>query len=112
MRASARTLPVLALMGAVALSPVAVGALGIVPYAAFGAGIAAFAAYAFGRARGRAAKGVSVVLLSACLGVTLFDLGARPVFLYLSRVRPSERYIERWPPLPLLQRYPPRVEFD
>src|SRR3954470_3961442 len=99
MRASARTLPVLALMGAVALSPV--GALGIVPYAAFGAGIAAFAAYAFGRARGRAAKGASVVLLSACLGVTLFDLGARPVFLYLSRVSPSERYIERWPPLPL-----------
>ncbi len=99
-------------MGAVALSPVAVGAVGVFPYAALGAGVAAFAAYAFVRGRGRAARRVSVVLLSACFGVTLFDLGARPVLLYLSGARPSERYIQRWPPLPSLQRYAAGVEFD
>src|SRR4051812_43977202 len=112
MRASARTLLTCALMLLVALSPVAVGAFGIVPYAALGVAFAAFAAYAFARPRGRAARGVAVVLLSACFGVTLFDLAARPFFFYLSRARPSERYIGRWPALPLLQRYPPRVEFD
>ncbi|MBV9924109.1 MAG: hypothetical protein JOZ96_03645 [Acidobacteria bacterium] len=112
MPVSARTLLACALLGAVALSPVASGALAVFPYAALGACVAAFAAYAFGRTRGRAAKGVSVVLLSACFGVTLFDLAARPLLLYLSGARPSERYIQRWPPLPSLQRYAAGVEFD
>lgn len=101
-----------ALFGAVSLSPVAVGALGVVPYAFAGVGVAVFAAYAFGYAGGRRAKQVSVVLLSACFGATLFDLAARPVLLYLSSVRPSERYIQRWPPLPLLQRYAAGVDFE
>jgi hypothetical protein len=96
----------------VSLSPVAVGAVGIVPYAFVGVGLAVFTAYAFGRAGGRLAKQVSVVLLSVCCGVTLFDLAARPLLLYLSSVRPSERYIQRWPPLPLLQRYAAGVSFE
>lgn len=100
------------LAGVVSLSPVAVGAFGVVPYALFGVGLFIFAAYAFGRARGRLPKQVSVVLLSACLGVTLFDLAARPLLLYLSSVRPSDRYIQRWPPLPLLQRYAAGVNFE
>ena len=111
MSASARTVLLCALLGAVSLSPVAVGALGILPYAFVGVGLSVFAAYAFGRARGRLSKQVSVVRLSACFGVTLFDLAARPLLLYLSSVRPSERYIHRWPPLPLLQRYVAGVNF-
>ncbi|MFL6257075.1 MAG: alginate O-acetyltransferase AlgX-related protein [Pyrinomonadaceae bacterium] len=101
-----------ALLGAVSLSPVAVGALGVIPYAPAGVGLVLFAAYAFGRARGRLSKQVSVVLLSACFAVTLFDLAARPLLLYLSSVRPSERYIYRWPEQPLLQRYVAGVHFE
>jgi hypothetical protein len=110
--ASAQTLLLCALFGAVALSPVAVGALGVIPYAPAGVGLCLFAAYAFGWARGRLSKPVSVVLLSVCFGVTLFDLAARPLLLYASSVRPSERYIYRWPPLPLLQRYAAGVSFE
>lgn len=109
---SARTVLLCALLGAVSLSPVAVGALGVIPYAPAGVGLVVFAAYVFGRARGRLSKQVSVVLLSACFGVTLFDLAARPLLLYLSSVRPSERYIYRWPELPLLQRYDAGVRFE
>jgi hypothetical protein len=112
MHVSARTVLVCALLGVVSLSPVAVGALVVRPYALVGVGLFVFAAYAFGRARGRRSKQVSVVLLAACLGVTLFDLAARPVLLYLSSVRPSERYIYRWPTLPLLQRYAAGVKFE
>lgn len=99
-------------LGVVSLSPVAVGALAVRPYALVGLGLAVFAAYAFGHAPGRRSKQVSVVLLSACCGVTLFDLAARPLLLYLSSVRPSERYIQRWPSLPLLQRYSAGVKFE
>jgi hypothetical protein len=91
---------------------VAVGAFGVRPAALVGVGLAVFAAYAFGSARRRRSKQLAVVLLSACFGVTLFDLAARPVLLYLSGVRPSERYIHRWPALPLLQRYAAGVEFE
>jgi hypothetical protein len=101
-----------ALLGVVSLSPVAVGALGVLSYAPVGVGLFVFTAYAFGRARGRLSKQIAVVLLSACFGVTLFDLAARPLLLYLSSVRPSERYIYRWPPLPLLQRYEAGVNFE
>lgn len=112
MHASSRSVILCALFGGAALSPMAVGAVGVVPYAFVGVGLAVFAAYAFGRARGRRSRQVAVVLLSACLGVTLFDLGARPVLLHLSSVRPSERYIRRWPRLPLLQRYAAGVDFE
>lgn len=108
----ARTVLLCVVLGVVSLSPVAVGALAVRPYALVGLGLAVFAAYAFGRARGRRSKQVSVVLLSVCCGVALFDLAARPLLLYLSSVRPSERYIQRWPPLPLLQRYSAGVNFE
>lgn len=107
---SVRTLALYVLAGGVSLSPVAVGASGIMPYAFVGAGLFAFAAYSFRRRH--VSRRVAVVLLSAWFGVALFDLAARPLLLYLSSVRPSERYIERWPPLPLLQRYAAGVSFE
>ena len=99
------------LFGAVSLSPIAVGALDVLPYAAAAIALLAFAVHAFSRPRRRLSKQVSLVLLSVCFGVTLFDLCARPVLLYLSSVRPAERYIYRWPRLPRLQRYTAGVNF-
>jgi hypothetical protein len=107
-----RTLPLCAFALAVSLSPVAVGALGVVPYAFLAVGLAALVAYAFGGGGVRRPRRVSIVLLSSCLGVTLFDLGARASLPYVSSVRPSDRYIQRWPALPLLQRYAAGVEFE
>lgn len=100
-----------ALFGAISLSPVAVGALDVLPYAPAGVALLAFAAHAFGRPRRRLSKLIATVLLSVCFGVTLSDLAARPLLLYLSSVRPAERYIHRWPPLPRLQRYDAGVNF-
>lgn len=100
------------LFGAVALSPVAVGALDVSPYAAIGVVLLVFAAYATGPRGGRRSKQVSLVLLSVCFALTLFDLAARPLLLYLFGVRPADRYIHRWQELPLLQRYDPSVNFE
>lgn len=101
------------LFGALSLSPLAVGALDILPYAPAGVALLVFAAYAFGRGRPRRrlSKKVSIVLLSVCFGVTLSDLAARPLLLYLSSTRPARHYIYRWPPLPQLQRYAAGVNF-
>lgn len=99
------------LLGVVSLSPFAVGVFDARPYAALGVMLLVFAAYATGPKGGRRSKQVSLVLLSVCLAVTLFDLAARPLLLYLSGVRPAERYIHRWEELPLLQRYTPAVNF-
>ncbi|MCA1636225.1 MAG: hypothetical protein LC802_21675 [Acidobacteria bacterium] len=111
MSAFSRLIPLCALFGAVSLSPVAVGALGVLPYAPAGVALVAFAARAFGRPRRRLSKRVSTVLLSVCFGVTLSDLAARPLFHYLSSIRPAERYIHRWPPLPRLLRYAAGVNY-
>ena len=100
------------LLGVVALSPVAVGAFDVWPYAAIGVMLLVFAAYATGPRGGRLSKQVSLVLLSFCFALTLFDLAARPLLLYLFGVRPADRYIHRWPELPLLQRYDPSVNFE
>ena len=100
------------LFGAVAFSPVAIGVLDKFPYDLAPVVPVAFAVYAFTWSHERRSKQISLALLSICFGVTLADLLARPVFLYLSEVRPAERYIYRWPPLPLLQRYTARVNFE
>jgi hypothetical protein len=99
------------LFGVIAFLPFAVGAFDIFPYAAAAVALVVFAVYAFSHARRRRLKQISLSLLSVCAAVALFDLGARPVLLYLSNVRPAERYIYRWPPLPQLQRYAPGVNF-
>jgi hypothetical protein len=108
----ARTVALWTLLGAVALSPVAVGAFDVSPYAALGVLLFVFAAYAYGPKGGRLSRQVSLVLLSVCFAVTLFDLAARPLLLYLFGVRPADRYIHRWQELPLLQRYDPSVNFE
>jgi hypothetical protein len=97
-------------LAAVTLSPFAVGAFGGFPY--FVAAPALLAAYAVGRPGARAARRVSLALASACFAVTLLDLAARPLLLHLYGVRPAERYIRRWPALPLLQRYEAGVNFE
>ena len=100
-----------AALACITLSPVAVGAFDGFPAALAGVLLFAFAAYAFGRAGGRVSRQVALVLVSACFGVTLFDLAARPLLLYLYGVRPADRYLHRWPPLPQLQRYDAGVNF-
>ena len=112
MSVPSRTVVIWILLGAVALSPVAVGAFDISPYAAIGFMLFVFAAYAIGPGGGRLSKQVSLVLLSVCFAVTVFDLAARPLLLYLFGVRPADRYIHRWQELPLLQRYVPSVNFE
>ena len=99
------------LLGAVSLSPFAAGIFDVSPYAALGVMLCVFAAYAASPKGGRLSKQVSLVLLSVCFAVTLSDLAARPLLLYLFGVRPAERYIHRWPALPQLQRYDPSVNF-
>lgn len=108
---SSQTVFLWMLLGAVFLSPVAVGAFDASPYAAIGVLLFVFAAYAAGPQGGWVSKKVSLVLLSFCFAVTLFDLAARPLLLYLFGVRPADRYIHRWQELPLLQRYDPSVIF-
>lgn len=112
MSVPSQTVALWILLGAVALSPFAVGAFDVSPYAAIGVTLFVFAAYATGPRGGRLSKRVSLVLLSVCFAVTLFDLAARPLLLYLFGVRPADRYIHRWHELPLLQRYDPSVNFE
>ena len=112
MRASSKSPLLFVALTVVVLSPFAVGAFDRPAYAAACVAFLAYAAYAFGRTGARASRRVSLVLVSACFGVTLFDLAARPALLHLYGVRPADRYIRRWPPLPLLQRYEAGVNFE
>jgi hypothetical protein len=98
------------LLGAVFLSPVAVGAFEAWPAAAIGGVFLVFAIYATGSRRRRWSVQVTLVLLSVCLAVTIFDLVARP--LLASSVRPADRFIRRWEDLPLLKRYVPSVNYE
>ena len=100
------------LLLALFFSPVAVGAFDVFPFAPVAVAFFLFAAYAFGRARNRLSKQVALVLLSVCFAVTLSDVAARPLLFYLFDVRPSERFIYRWEPLPQLQRYVAHVNFE
>jgi len=99
-------------MGAVCFSPVAVGALPGVLYAPAAGALLVFAAYAFGPARPPHARHAALFLLSICFAVTLFDFAARPLLFYLFEVRPTQRYIYPWPPLPRLKRYTAGVTFE
>ena len=108
----ARILILCVLLGAVCFSPVAVGAFHVFPFVLVAVPLCVFVAYALGRARDRLTKQVVLVLLSVCFAVTLIDLAARPLLFYLFEVRPSERFIYRWPPLPQLQRYVAGVNFE
>ena len=80
---SSRSVLLSLLLGAIFISPVAVGALDALPFAPVGIALAVFAAYAFGRAGRWRSKQFSLVLLSACFAVTLFDLAARPLAVIL-----------------------------
>lgn len=109
---STRSLLLGVLLGALCSAPVLVGAFDIFPYAPVGVTLFLFAAYAFGSTRHRLPKQVALVLLSVCCGVTLSDMAARPLLFYIFEVRPAERFIYRWPPLPLLQRYVAGVNYE
>jgi hypothetical protein len=100
------------LLGVVVFSPLAVGAFDVFPYALAAVTLFVLAAYAFGITRAPRPRRVALVLLSTCFAVTLFDLAARPLLLYLYGSRPADRFIYRWPPLPQLQRYSAGVNFD
>jgi hypothetical protein len=101
-----------ALLGLVCFSPVLIGALPAFPTALAEGALTVFVAYAFGHARSPRLKQVTLIPLSTCFAVTLFDLSARPLLFQLFEVRPTERFIHRWPPLPLLQRYAPGVTYE
>jgi hypothetical protein len=107
-----RLLLLLSLLGAVFFSPIAVGAFDVIPYALVAVVLLVFAAYAFRPEGSRLPKQVALVLLSICFGMTLCDLAARPFLFYLFEVRPSERFIHRWEPLPQLLRYEADVNFE
>lgn len=100
------------LFGALFSSPVAVGALDVFPFAPVAVTLSVFAAYIFGPGRDRRPKQVALALLSVCFSLTLSDVAARPLLSYLFEVRPAERFIYRWQPLPQLQRYVARVNSD
>lgn len=108
---SRRLLPWVSL-GAVCFSPVAVGALSAFPYALASGAALIFAADAFRPARSLRSKRAALVLLSLCFAVTLSDLCLRPLFFRLFEVRPTERLLRAWPPLPLLQRYTANVSSE
>jgi len=112
MSATSRSVFYCVLFGVIGFSPVAIGVLDKFPYALAPVVPVAFAVCAFIWSSSRRFKQIALLLLSVCLGVTLTDLVARPVFLHLSSARPAERYIYRWPPLPLLQRYVASVNFE
>lgn len=101
------------LLAGVAFSPEAVGALpffrGVV---LLPAALLVFAVYAFSFARSKYPARAALVLLSVCFAVTLCDLAARPLLFYLSGARPTELFLRRWPPLPLLLRYTPGINFE
>ena len=107
-----RLLLLFLLLGAISLSPVAVGASGVLPFVPVVVILLVCAAYAFGPRRSQFSKKVLLVLLSACFAITLSDLAARPLLFYLLEVRPTERFIYRWPSVPQLQRYVAGVNFE
>ncbi len=100
------------LFGTISLSPVAVGAFDVFPYVLFALLLIVFATYSFGSSRNRLRKKVSLVLVSTCFAITISDLALRPLRFYLLEVRPSERFIRGWQPLPQLQRYVRGVNFE
>lgn len=107
------TAPVLFLVLAAAVaSPFAVGAFNVFPYALLGVVAVAVATYALGVARSRLLKRVALVTIALCVGVTLVDLAIRPMVFTVFDVRVARRFIDRWPPLPLLQRYAAGVDFQ
>jgi hypothetical protein len=108
----ARSFCLWVLVGAVFFSPIAVGILPFVPYGFIAGMLFAFAAYASGRERSRRPKQLALVLLSLCFAVTTSDLIGRPLRFYLFEVRPADRFIYRWPPLPALQRYVAGAHFE
>jgi acetyltransferase AlgX (SGNH hydrolase-like protein) len=108
---SSRLLLLWVLLGAISLSPIAVGAFDVFLYAPVEVMLLVFAAYALRPTRGRRSKQVLLALISVCFTLTLVDLAARPLLFYLFEVRPSERFIHRWQPLPQLQRYVAGVNF-
>jgi len=112
MHAYTRSVPLCVLVVAIVSAPIVIGAFGVSHYAPVAVAIFFFAAYAFFRARHRLPKHIALVLISVCFGVTLSDLVARPIFFYLIDVRPSERYLHTWQPLPLLHRYVSGVNYE
>jgi hypothetical protein len=97
----------------VLFGPLLVGAFDLFP-AVFVAGLLLLLSlYAFSPLnRSALPKRISLVSLSACLAATAFDLGARAVFSYLLDETPKELVVRAWPPLPLLNRFPPGVRFE
>lgn len=107
-----RSVPVWVVLCAVLLSPVAVGTFDVLPYALIAPVPLLFAAYAFCPGRSRRVQEVAVVLVAIGFAVTLSELLARPILFNAFDFRPADRFIYRWPPLPQLQRYVARVDFE
>jgi hypothetical protein len=55
---------------------------------------------------------VILPLLSVCLTVTLFDLVSRAFLPKTIWVRANAMFEHRWPPLPLVERYTPNVDYQ
>ncbi|HVQ37047.1 MAG TPA: hypothetical protein VMS31_05920 [Pyrinomonadaceae bacterium] len=112
MQVTTRSVLLWVLLGAIFSAPVVVGAFEVFPYAPVAVTFFVFASYALGPARNLLPQRVALVLLSVCFGVTLSDMVARPLLFYLFEVRPAERYIYPWPPLPQLHRYVTGINYE
>ncbi|HEX7314488.1 MAG TPA: hypothetical protein VF297_11225 [Pyrinomonadaceae bacterium] len=98
---------------AVLFGPLLVGAFDSFPAAAVAGLLLLLNLYAFSPLNQSVLpRRISLVVLSACLAATAFDLGARAVFSYFLDETPKELVVRAWPPLPLLNRFPSGVRFE
>lgn len=96
----------------IAFSPVIVGAFRVIPDGLAACALTLFGAYAFARTGFGRAQKVATVLLALCFGLTLSELIARPILYYFFDIRPADRFLYPWPPLPQLHRYMALVNFE
>src|SRR5262245_56701613 len=93
------------LFAAVFFSPLALGIFDGWRWALVAGALFVGTGWAVKPGRSRLVRHVALILLAACFTLTLAELIARPLLYYRFDYRPSNRYLYRWPPLPLLQRY-------
>jgi hypothetical protein len=111
-RATARVVLLWLSCAAAFFSPLVLGIFGVFPYAFVAAGLLVFTTYALRSPRSRWIMRLALVLAAASFTLTVAELIARPVLFYRFDFRPANRYLYRWPPLPLLQRYAASVNVE
>lgn len=114
-RRSARRVLGAATLLMIVMAPVAAGAVpdeGL-PFYLLGVGVLMGLAAALARrSRLAAAQRLVLALAAFCLTLGLADVVFRPLLAPFLYYRPYERYIERFPPLPVLPRYAANVSYS